>query len=136
MSVTVTSTGAGGVNLQLPFIEGEAHIVQHVQFDMDIIETGQDIVVGLTHLLAGSPGSVRELWDNDEAWIHHMFGNGENSHDIDFAGRDFTIAGPQRFQVFNGGGATHEFHCRLWYVTKPMPLVQWANLATVTSHED
>jgi len=137
VSLLVNGPGAGGVELALPFIEGEAHTVEHVQFDTDVIEANQDIVVGLTHLLGpNTPAGYRELWDDANVWVHHMFGNGESSHDMDFHNRDMTIAGPQRFLVFNGGGAAHEYHATLWYVTSRMALTEWANLATVTSHED
>jgi len=77
------------------------------------------------------------FFEDESVWVHRFWGpNDFNDYTLDLRDLNVELAGPQAFTVFNNQGSSEIFMVKLWYDVKTIGLIEWAQLARLTSFED
>jgi len=118
-------------------IEGLVHTVDLVIFHVDVVAGSDDIVLALSHQRDNvAPANVRSTYADPTIWLSQNAGDNSGTWAWDLRGLGMELAGPQAWLVFNGSGATRQFGMSMWYRSRRVGLIEWANLAHVTSFEE
>lgn len=132
---------SAAIPLNLPHIEGTLIIPKVVTFATDLMTGDSRMSCGLSfHRDIVLPTPITgDLFQNPYVWLPHVFsyrgGSGLTTH-IDVTQFEMELGGPQAFIVFNGEASPRWFHCVMWYDTRQVEDVHWADIATRTSFED
>lgn len=128
-------TGAG-VDLVLPAIEGQLIVPIRILLSLDFQTQGDAVIAGLSYQTDHpNPQAVSDLMEDPTVWHYATF-DGGSLQDADLEPLKIDLAGPQRVLAFNEGAAARILGVLLYYNTRPVPEIQWANVKNRTSFEE
>lgn len=133
----VSSGAAENHPLKLPNIEGILIVPLLVIFQCQFPFETHDVGIWLNHQRDAAllTDIQQDVYNDPLNWLGVTFG-GEPTVSYDLRGYEVEIAGPQTVKMWNGSSASSGMACTMWYETRKIELLRWANIAQRTSFEE